>query len=376
MRSARLIPIGALLLALAGCTAGETASPAPTPPLVDAPALPAVAPVCETELSVPWQEALSEGVLEWDGAPGRVLTVAPDGSLLVRVEVPQVRNELWWHPPDGEPVLVHDLGFEWPNLGASGTATDGRYVAYALTQGNHATAYALYVWDSQGGGAPVPLYEGGPEDPVVLYSPVVHGGQVYWAHRPDGASTATLHRYQVADGANDDLHTGDLGQPERIGELLIWPEWTDRGKEPDYRAIDLATGAPAELPGPLADGAIRVRELAGDTGTLAWTSGSTPERLWVWRADWEEPAQILVDEEESGIGYPSVTTGLVAWQQGRVYLLDQRTGGYAPLTEEEYGSVELFGPWLLLEYPSPDKFQPGEQVLVDTRTLPPLPGCG
>lgn len=330
--------------------------------------------MCATELPAPWREALAEGVVEWEGDPGFVAAVAPDGSLLVRIWVPEVRNELWWHPVDGEPVLVHDLGFAYRNLGVVGADTDGRYVAYGLTRWDHGETWALYVWDSQAGAAPVPLIEFGPEEWGMLHPPIVHDGQVYWAHRAEGGSTTTLYRYRIADGANDVVHTGNLGGPKRGGDLLIWPEWTDQSGESELRALDLATGEQAEgLPAVLTDRVARMQGLAGAAGVLAWVEGNANEQLWLWRADWEAPARILIEEEHT-VGYLSVTTDLLAWQQGRVYLLDQRTGGYAPLTEE-YGGVALSGPWLLLSYPSPDKTQPDPEVLIDTRTLPPLPGC-
>src|SRR5690606_29585138 len=193
MRLHRLmVVLGVLLLASVGCT-GDEPSPAPSPSsLLGAPTPPAVAPVCATELPAPWREALAEGVVEWEGDPGFVAAVAPDGSLLVRIWVPEVRNELWWHPVDGEPVLVHDLGFAYRNLGVVGADTDGRYVAYGLTRWDHGETWALYVWDSQAGAAPVPLIEFGPEEWGMLHPPIVHDGQVYWAHRAEGGSTTTL----------------------------------------------------------------------------------------------------------------------------------------------------------------------------------------
>src|SRR5690606_40753440 len=109
MRLHRLmVVLGVLLLASVGCT-GDEPSPAPSPSsLLGAPTPPAVAPVCATELPAPWREALAEGEVEWEGDPGFVAAVAPDGSVLVRLGVAEVGNGLGLNAVVGEAGLVRD----------------------------------------------------------------------------------------------------------------------------------------------------------------------------------------------------------------------------------------------------------------------------
>jgi hypothetical protein len=340
-----------------------------------------------TGLPESWQAALDAGRVPWeDGEQGYIRLVAPDGSLLVESKVSGQRNELRWFS-SGTPghTRVHDFEVDHPEWQVLGASFDGRYLAYSVTHSLRvfSSSWSLYVWDSQAGGPPRQIAESPTDadgEPLTgpLNYPLAHDGRVIWVQATGAAPEETaLHLYQVENGTSTILHTGHPTYPRRMGHLLIWPESPAEGALTKLQALSLDTGEPASLPGPISD----IRGPAfihASEETVAWIDTEMSE-LWLWRVGWETPVRVLRDTEVS-MEWVRVVGSFVVWSYRELgqAALDLQTGGYTMLTPE-WGWTESGGTYLMVGY-APDlsggkEIAISEQTVVDTRDLPPLPGC-
>jgi hypothetical protein len=374
-----LAPIAVVLLGAAACA---TAPPSAPPHMSVGPSTrstPPVAEFCEVPLPDSWQAALDAGMLpREEDEQALVKLIATDGSLLIESKVAGRRNELRWHPGGGSDFkVVHDFGPANPQWQALGSSFDGRYLAYSVAHSfSTVTGEALYVWDSQASAEPqlVARNESGADGPGAVGDPVAYDGFVAWFQvAADDPDQTSLHRYRIDDGSRDVVSTGDGSAAVRMGPWLLWSEG-DRA-ERTLRAVSFRSGEPGDLPAPLAAIAgLAFTDADADADTVAWTDADMHELL-VWRTDWAEP--IVAVRSEDSLQWVHVAGDLVSWgSTAAQFALDLRSGSYTQITPE-FGSQLTGGPYLGVGF-APGR-RPGvpfsDQTVMDTRDLPPLPGC-
>jgi hypothetical protein len=95
--------------------------------------------------------------------------------------------------------------------------------------------------------------------------------------------------------------------------------------------------------------------------------------LHVWRTDWAEP--LVAVRSEDSVQWVHVAGELIAWGDTTAqFALDLRSGSYTQITPE-FGSQLTGGPYLGVGF-APERLRTfSDQTVVDTRDLPPLPGC-
>jgi hypothetical protein len=143
------------------------------------------------------------------------------------------------------------------------------------------------------------------------------------------------------------------------------------------RGVDLASGAPVAVPGPL-PGLRGAAFMTASLRVVAWADSALHE-LWIWRTEREEAERVLVSPD----GYPlqllQIAGDAVTWDDGhQQWILDLRSNGYAPLTPmagaRSSGGTRLrvlFAPRRL----DNGAIELGDETVIDTARLPPIPGC-
>jgi len=193
------------------------------------------------------------------------------------------------------------------------------------------------------------------------------------AGRADG--TTALHRYAFATGTDSVVRAGHPGAPFRYGDDLVWPESPRPGALTRLRAVRLATGAPATLPGPLAAVRGPAFVVGTDTGVAAWVDPDV-RTLRVWRAGWSAPVTVRHVGTGRNVQWVRAAGPLVTWDDGTAqWAADLRSGAYTRLTPR-YGYTEAAGDALAVGYaPATKGGGTAAPSLVRVSALPPLPTC-
>lgn len=342
---------------------------------------------CQVGLPAQWQQALGSGRLgQAAGSAVVVHAVGPDGRSAVVERDTAAGREVDWvtgtASGGGSVRTVMRLAHPATDQ-LFGAATDGRYLVFSVSHDPSSTStWTLYSWDSRAGGAPRQLAanatdaSGQPVNGPMLY-PVVHDGVAFWtAGTPAG--TTELHRYDLAGGTDSVVRSGHPADPFLLGDLLVWPESAAPDALTALHAVAAGTGAPAELPGPVAAVTGPAFISGGDSAgvrTVAWATADV-RSLYAWRAGWAAPVKVLSVPEGRAIQWVRVAGPLVAWDDGTAqWAADLRTGTYTQLTPK-YGYTEAAGDGLGVGY-APDGKAGGAPAptVVRATDLPALPRC-
>jgi hypothetical protein len=192
---------------------------------------------------------------------------------------------------------------------------------------------------------------------------------------------STLLRYRIANRALEEVAHGGIPGVHRMGSWLVWPQREAAGKPSTLRAISFDTGQPVQLPAPLT-GIRDPSYLAFSDDTAAWVDKDLL-RLSVWHTGWEEPVFIVAARREDSeyLQFPDIASEIITWSNNNAqFALDLRGGSYTQITPEFGSTTAHGGPYLIIGF-APDLSQGKEnarsqKTVIDTRTLPPLPGCG
>jgi hypothetical protein len=317
------------------------------------------------------------------GEQARVAYLSADGGRLTLFGGGGAHHELRWSGADGRTIVVQRFTTDQREAQVYGAAFDGRYLAYSVVWHYRGwDDWTVYVWDSHGQAAPIRVADNTRgADGVPLPSPlpyiVIYRGLVVWTQRtgadPNDWEQTEIRSYRVDGGHRATLAVGHHTYPQLIGSMVVWRESPTPGALAELRAISLETGEPVGLPGPLA-GLVGVSYLASEGDTTAWIM-SDLKAVWVWRAGWPEPVVAYRSSAEViYVEWVAVTGDFVTWnhrERGQ-YVLDLRSGGYARVTPE-WGGLTTGG-GMIAVMRQPESSETREAVL-DTRALPPLPGC-
>jgi hypothetical protein len=279
----------------------------------------------------------------------------------------------------GDRVTVASFDPNDANAQVLAAAFDGRYLAYSLLRSTTSLdSWVLYLWDSTGHAAPREISRsatGAAGEPVPgpFNFPTAYHGRIYWSRGiADGGDT--IDEYDTATGRQRVVHTGHTAVPFRMGSWLVWPESDTPGGAAKLRGISMDTAEPVALPPVMAAITGPAVIDAGDD-TLVWVSTDRTD-LYVWHTSWSAPRRILEATGGFSLDWPHVAGRLVTWTDTRAqFALDLRSGAYTQITPK-YGSTHAWGPILSIQYaPERNDVLPSAVTVVDTRTLPPLPGC-
>jgi hypothetical protein len=336
---------------------------------------------CQVDLPGAWRSALDDGVVR--PKQGEVVTVAlgaSDGTTFVVSDVEGVHRRLEWRRGDRTGV-VQDLGLDHPEWQVLGATWDGRHLAYRVDRSfSNFEDFALYVWDSQSGRAPVEVAHGEPDRhgdlmQTPFVDPVLADGWLYWTQTRDADPGHTvLSGYRLSDGATERLSRGYGRAPVRFGPDLVWADSDGPGETSTLRMLDLATHRPAPLPAVLT-GVRGPSYLAGDVDTLAWVGGTKGREVDVWRSGWAKP-RLLADDIASP-QLPRVAGDVVVLAaDDAMDAADLRSWSHARLTPSYGGVYADGGPLVTVGFAPESKDGASVQTVLDTGAVGPLGRSG
>lgn len=213
-----------------------------------------------------------------------------------------------------------------------------------------------------------------------------------------GWGGSALMQYSLATGTTRVLYRGLATSFVTYGSAVLLarlapgaarPTPTTQSNGPPLRlsAIDSVTGKAVAAPRGLSFAAENPNTVVTNGDLVAW---STDEVIRAWRPGWHKSITIVPSPDAwpagqrlnlSGPTYPRLYRNLLVWNAGATYVLDLSTDTVARL-EANPGGDELSGSQLSLEpYTTATSFDRAteryqfDQVLVDLRGLPALPGC-
>jgi hypothetical protein len=286
------------------------ASPSPTPTVSPTEVDGALRPLtCTTQLPAAWQAVLAR----FDSAGGRVLTVAPDGTVLRDVvahggeklvaDTASGSRTLFQAPATqhGAPVRIGDA------------ATDGTWVVFTVLfgQGGGQGPVQIDAVRLTGGTVQV-IRPTTATDPTIVLGPVLYDEAVYWTQidAGQGLTTGPLSRYELSSRKTSVLAQGQLSGPLAAGGGLYWD---DGSRLVTYRA---GTLPPGYTPTPS-----KAWGLFRDGDTYAWTDPTSTAAL-LWRPGLSAPAPLI----PSGATVLGVVGRYLFWSGG---VLDTSTGANA-----------------------------------------------
>lgn len=305
--------------------------------------------------------------------------VAPDGSSFVAIEGSSVQNldKLVLSRGHGSNLqTVSTLAA--PYAGYGQMSFDGRWLVFMANQSQDITgAWDLYAWDSQGTAAPhiiasVPVAT--PNAPVEW--PELRNGKATWVQGvADG--TQQVHLYDLAAGQDKVVHTGHIGASVLAGDLLVWTEALHENGPVTLAAVSISTGAPASLPGPVAQVQTSPATLASDGTTWAWTSADYLT-LYAWRAGMPAAVTVHTTAEGNPMDSVGVAGDVVTWTDSTAtFAADVKTGSFTQVTKQ-YGSALTNGGAIMVYYPLGDVKSPSlkyDVFLLKTSDLAGLATC-
>ena len=416
----------ALALSLLGCTSPD--SPAPINPVtgpgdasavlagVASPATVATTyggvtlgtPPCYVDLPEEWRQAVARGALWTDeNAP---LGGAPsyDGSGVVAVTAPGVDPARFSIQGAGR-QLVENLGSVANPSGAGGllaSAMDDRHVVLAYSfpppETGAADLWAIFVADRLTGEfkqiAHNPVGDDGLGLGMAWVDPVMTSDDVYWIQRPQDTSdwgAGDLMQYSFATGQTRLLYHSPQAGWVPYGDKLVFgalgpgvsrpPEDLSTPYPKVMRAVDQATGEPAEVPPGLDFTATGVGNggAVSDGDLVVWASSSY--ELKAWRAAWGKSVTLVPSFDHWTWGrslpvyhvdYPQLYGHFLFWDGG--WVLDLTTNSFAALGAVAAGGAPtITGDWLA--WWELGKSESGTrtytQYLIELKGLPDLPSC-
>jgi hypothetical protein len=372
-----------LWLLAVSCVGALSCAPAPRAGEGHGPPAPPAA-FCPVELPAAWQDAIKVGAVQRrEGELLRIVAGGADGaSLFAESTIPQGGiAELVWLRDRGRVRRVirsldHAAGEQ-----VLGAAFDGRYLVFSvLGTRSDFDHWTLYAWQVPGS---EPAFEiaraaqdaGGRVLAGPLAFPVVHEGRAAWTQVEPG-EVASVHLYDLARRRDRVVRRGQVDRPFRMGSLVVWPESDTPGALSHLEAAWFATGRRAELPPTVRSAVVGAAFVQASDDALVWVT-ATMQELYVWRPGWGGPTRVLGSPKDRPLQWPHVAGEIVTWDDSTAqFALDLRTGAYARVTPR-WGATDAFGPYLEIGFPPPQLVPdaPANDAVLDTRALPPLPGC-
>ncbi|NUR31409.1 MAG: hypothetical protein HOV83_37145 [Catenulispora sp.] len=290
--------------------------------------------------------------------------------------VRSLKNLVWVRDHGRKQQTVFTLAAPYQGYGVVGF--DGRWLIFMADRTQEITgAWDLYAWDTQGAAKPHLIAS----DPgTVADSPVewphVHGGKATWVQGlADG--TQQIHLYDLATGHDGVVHTGHIGASLFAGDLLVWTEALKADGPVTPAAVSVATGAPATLPGPVAQAQTAPAGIVSDGTSWAWTSADY-RTLYAWRAGSQTAITIRTTDENDTMDSLGVSGDIVTWTSSTAtFAANLKTGSFTQVTKE-YGSALTNGAAVAVYYPLGDLKSPDlayEGYVLKTSDLAQLPKC-
>jgi len=330
-----------------------------------------------------WRQALVDGeIVPEPGEAPFLYRVMPDGSRVIEYRADGRHHELRWRSANGEEMVFHRFDASQTEAQIYGASFDGRYLAYSVVWSLSGwDNWTVFVWDTERRGSPVRVAdavrdgEGTPLPSPIPYVVAFDGRVVYTTRTgadPNDWQQTEIRSYRVADGHRAVIAVGHHTYPQLIGSTLIWRESPAPGADVKVHAYAMDTDQMVEPPAPLVD-EVGISYLAAEGDTIAWINRDLKE-VWAWRSGWAAPVMVYRSPEQFVyVEWVSVTNELIAWSHHELgaYVLDLRSGGYSPLL---LGAAEAGGGLIVAGFPATPE-RPQRQAILDTRTLPRLPGC-
>lgn len=350
----RIATLSVLVLALGGCTAPATSTPATS-------GLPAAAnkQFCKVDLPETWRSALAAGLLTTDPGVGQWVVAASDDATSEFVQVTRSGSRtLDWLSTGGR-TTVMTLGV---NDEVVESSFDGRWLVFAVGHSpENLSLWSLYVWDSQTRAAPKRIVDNTTDAPLIR--PVAHHGKAAWL-----SGDGQLHFYDLASGRDTVVADAHATSVFFTDSWLVWRAGDNANGA--LRAVDAAAGTPVTLPAALT-GETAMQYVAGGGDTVVWTKGNA---MMGWRTGWAEPKQ-LITLKTGLVEWPHVGGDLVTFGDTAAYFAaDIRGGSYTQVTPEA-GDARALPGGLIVQYYSGDKTKPGQPSVVGIAKLPALPTC-
>lgn len=367
-------------------------------------------PPCQVALPAVWRAGMSRGLL-WHGVFDRHPsdTPAADGSgVLLEEDSGGVAHMVIAGPGHATVRKVGDV----PNPNGQGQVTFNAMTAdyaafvYSPVNGDDASfVWQMWVWDRQAGtltevahnpvdAAGHPLHSG-------WVQPMLAGTDLYWiqaAVDTTGWGGSALVRYSLTRHTKAVVYHGLLTSftPYRNKILMTaltagtpapTPETLANGPPLSTYTLDPGTGAVTPGPAGLTAGADAPNTMTSDGDLVLW---STDLVVRAWRASWGRSITLIPDASNwpagsrlglSGPTYVRLYGHFVIWSPGANLVLDLTTNSFAQL-QSHPGGEDLAGSIVSLEQytsstrpnSSAQTFQ-FDQVVLDLRGLPDLPGC-
>jgi hypothetical protein len=307
--------------------------------------------------------------------------VAPDGSSFfatVGKDVKTLKTLVLVRDHGHKQQTVFTLPLSTQDAGYGVMAFDGRWLVFMADRTQELTgAWDLYAWDSKGTAAPHVIASDpgtAPNSPVEW--PRVSNGKATWVQsQADG--TQQVHLYDLATGKDKVVHSGHIGASLFAGDLLVWTEAVKADAPVTLAAVSVATGAPAQLPAPLAQAQTAPATITSDGKTWAWTSADY-QTLYAWRTG--SPAAVTVRTDDQGDTMDTVGASgdIVTWTSSQAtYAANLKTGSFTQVTKE-FGSALTNGDAVAIYYPQGDLKSPDlaySAYVVKTSDLAGLPKC-
>ncbi|MGC9668043.1 hypothetical protein ACNTMW_15990 [Planosporangium sp. 12N6] len=328
-----------------------------------------------------WQAAFSSHKVNKPGERFDVLATSEDGkTIFAETGATGGQHELAMITDGGRRRTIQSYPASDAKSQVLGASFDGRYLAFTLMHSRASfDPWTLYVWDSVAGGSPKIIADnsggdGGQGLPGPLNYPVGYQGKIVWVQAVPG-DVVEIREYDTASGQQKVVRRGHGATPFRMGSWLVWPESDAPGALTTLRAIGLDTGQPVTLP-PQMTAITGPGTISASDDTVVWASTDRQD-LYAWNTSWPQPRHLLTLKPGAGLNFdwPHVAGDLVTWTDIQAQFAgDLRTGSYTQITPQ-YGYTKVWGTSLNVGF-APSANGEGDQVMIDTRTLPPLPTCG
>jgi hypothetical protein len=264
--------------------------------------------------------------------------------------------------------------------GLSSLAVDPPWVAW--TQGD--SKYNLGAWTiyarNLDSGESVKLATSRLDDGSYVFGQVplvaVRKGVVGWAQPTSKTGPnpqAEVRLYDLVEHKQTVIDSGRVSSPVFAGHDIVWARIGDDLK-PAFRALDVETRQPVQLPPQLQDQPAIVY-LAGSPRYLAWTTSNQEVR--VWQVDTSDVAAYSIQDNKNPLQFLTLAGHYLLWYTGYPYaVLDLNTGGAFDVSGAVAGSEAAIVTTETLRAPATKTDIPGTGVsTLRTASAPGIPGC-
>jgi len=308
-------------------------SPVPSPPTVPT--------ACRTDLPPQWRTALDDATLATQGRSTRILSIAPDGSVLavqddgpapgagrflVRLGADYSYDVILNIPdPDNQTVAFAQQYEHWVVVGLK---QEHRPAKGTIPGSEPLGLSKIEVMDLAGHAAPVTLYP--PDQPRgvgPVNSAALFEGRVYWDVRGGYAATrGEVMSYDIATGATTTVYTGEIAYTEVTANGL---GLSLGGGE--HRVI-----VPAELPAQVEEAVRGIERDRLTTDGVAYAWMVSPKIVGWWAPGQSEPVyrelpKALYEEDNGGAPLVAGRFVITVSLGASFILTDMRSGAAAPL---------------------------------------------